>query len=71
MAVFWVVAPCSLVEVYLRFSGACLLIAPMLEVLSTSETTVNFYQSTRHNNPEDNHLHTRSRNLANQRQYQF
>jgi hypothetical protein len=23
MAVFWVVAPCSLVEVYQRFSGTC------------------------------------------------
>jgi hypothetical protein len=23
MAVFWDVAPCSLVEVYRRFSGAC------------------------------------------------
>jgi hypothetical protein len=25
MAVFWVVAPCSLVEVYQRFTGACCL----------------------------------------------
>jgi hypothetical protein len=25
MAVFWVVAPCSLVEVYRRFSDACAL----------------------------------------------
>jgi hypothetical protein len=25
MAVLWVVAPCSLVEVYRRFSGACCL----------------------------------------------
>jgi hypothetical protein len=25
MAVFWVVAPCSLVEVYRRFRGACCL----------------------------------------------
>jgi hypothetical protein len=25
MAVFWVVAPCSLVEVYRRFRGACYL----------------------------------------------
>jgi hypothetical protein len=25
MAVFWVVAPCSLVEVYQRFRGACCL----------------------------------------------
>jgi hypothetical protein len=26
---------------------------------STSETSANFYQTTRPNNPEDNHLHTR------------
>jgi hypothetical protein len=25
MAVFWVVAPCSLVEVYQRFKGSCCL----------------------------------------------
>jgi hypothetical protein len=25
MAVFWVVAPCSLVEVYQRFRGSCCL----------------------------------------------
>jgi hypothetical protein len=43
MAVFWVLALCSLVE------GAA----------STSETSVNFYQTTQHNNPEDNHhLHS-------------
>jgi hypothetical protein len=35
-----------------------------MEAASTSETSVNFYQTTRHNNPEDNHLHTRrSENL--------
>jgi hypothetical protein len=28
----------------------------MMEAESTSETSVNFYQTTRHNNPEDNHL---------------
>jgi hypothetical protein len=25
---------------------------------STSETSVNFYQTTRHNNPQDSHVHT-------------
>jgi hypothetical protein len=47
MAVFWAVAPCSLVEV---------LIALMMEGARTSETLVNFYQTTRRYNPEDSHL---------------
>jgi hypothetical protein len=55
MAVFWVVAPCTLVEVYRSFSGA-LIIALMMEAASTSVTSVN-YQTTRRNNPEDGHLH--------------
>jgi hypothetical protein len=68
MAVFWVVALCSLVRVYRSFRGACCLdhhgndrciIALMMEVASTSKTSVNFYQTTRCNNPEDSHLHTR------------
>jgi hypothetical protein len=42
MAVFWVIAPCSLV-------------ALMMEAARTSETLVNFYQITRRYNPEDNH----------------
>jgi hypothetical protein len=50
MAVFGVVAPCSLVEVYRRFRDACCL-------QRQGETPVNFYQTTRHNNPEDSHLH--------------
>jgi hypothetical protein len=29
----------------------------MLEAASTSETSVNFYQSTQCNNPADSHLH--------------
>jgi hypothetical protein len=36
----------------------------MMEAANTSETSVNFYQTTLRNNPEDNHLHTRgSENL--------
>jgi hypothetical protein len=33
----------------------------MMEAASTSETSVNFYQTTRSNNPEDSDLHTRRR----------
>jgi hypothetical protein len=35
------------------------LIALMAEAASTFETPVNFYQTTRRNNPEDSLLHTR------------
>jgi hypothetical protein len=38
-AVFWVVAQCSLVEVYRRFT----LIALMMEAANTSEMSVNSY----------------------------
>jgi hypothetical protein len=48
MVVFCVVAPCS--------PGAL-----MMEAASTSETLVNFYQTTRRYNPEDNHLRTHRR----------
>jgi hypothetical protein len=32
-----------------------------MQAAYTSETSVNFYQTTRRNNPEDSHLHTRHR----------
>jgi hypothetical protein len=51
MAIFWVVAPCSLLEVYRRFRAFAL----VMEAVNTSETSVNFYKTTRRNNPEDNH----------------
>jgi hypothetical protein len=35
------------------------LIALMIEAVRTSETTVNIYQTTLRNIPEDSHLHTR------------
>jgi hypothetical protein len=37
---------------------ASIIRALMMEAASTSEMSVNFYQITRHNNPEDSHLHT-------------
>jgi hypothetical protein len=79
MAVFWVVAPCSLVEVYRHFRGACCLhhqgddrpddggIALIIETARTSETSVSFYQTSRRNNLEDSHLHTpRRKDLRSQ-----
>jgi hypothetical protein len=50
MAVFWDVAPCTVVASVIR------VIALMMEAASTSETLVNLYQTTRRNNPEDSHL---------------
>jgi hypothetical protein len=50
MAIFWV-----LVEVYQRFRGPCCL-HHQDDDARTSETLVNFYQTTRCYNPEDNHL---------------
>jgi hypothetical protein len=52
MIVSWDVSPCSLVEIDRRY---CL----MMEAVSTSETSVSFYLTTRRNIQEDNHLHTR------------
>jgi hypothetical protein len=57
MAVFWVVAPCSLVEVS-EVLAASIIIALMMEEARTSETLVNFYQTTRRYNPEDSYLST-------------
>jgi hypothetical protein len=36
-------------------------IALMMEAARTSETLVNFYQTTQRYNPEDSHLHTHRR----------
>jgi hypothetical protein len=60
MAVFWVIAPCSLVKAYRRFRYAYI-IALIMEAVSTSKMSVNFYQTTRRNKPEDSQLHTRRR----------
>jgi hypothetical protein len=55
MAVFWVVAPCNLVEVYHRFRGPCCDELALMEAARTSQTSVNFYQTTLRYNPEDSH----------------
>jgi hypothetical protein len=60
IAVFWAVAPCSLVEA-LAASINRAVIALMMEAARTSEKLVNFYQTTRRYTPEDSHLHTRRR----------
>jgi hypothetical protein len=40
-----------------------------MEAASTSETSINFYQTTRRYNPEDSHLHTHRReNLKSYRE---
>jgi hypothetical protein len=52
ITVFCVVAPCSLIEVYRRFRGACCFHRQGMAA-STSETPVNFYQITRRNNSEN------------------
>jgi hypothetical protein len=59
MAVFWDVAPCSLVDIDRRFRCAYCLHhqALMTETVSTSETSANIYQTTRRNIPEDGHHH--------------
>jgi hypothetical protein len=59
MAVFWFVAPLSVVYVY-QFSEdliACIIRAMMMEAVQTSETSVNSYQSTWRHNPEDGRLY--------------
>jgi hypothetical protein len=59
MAVFWDVAPCSLVEVtdVKEALAASIIRALIMDAASTSETSVNLYQTTRHNISADSHLH--------------
>jgi hypothetical protein len=64
----WDFAPYTLVETarYLRRLSSCLHHQGdylMTEAANTSETSVNFYQTTRRNNPEDSHLHIRRREI--------
>jgi hypothetical protein len=60
MAVLWVVAPCSLVEVHRRFRDACRLYHQDYHLNDggsmTSETSVNFYRTTLRNDPEHSRI---------------
>jgi hypothetical protein len=62
MTVFWDVALCSLVEIDQSFRGAYCLHHQnlMIEEVCTSETSVNFYETTWRNITEDSHLHPES-----------
>jgi hypothetical protein len=51
---FWDVVPCRLVEVYRQHQ--LLITRAKMEAASTSEASVNFYQTTRCYIPEDSHL---------------
>jgi hypothetical protein len=64
MTVLWDVALCSLVSEVITasiISAIKALIALMMEAVITSEMSVNFYQITRRNIPEDSHLHASRR----------
>jgi hypothetical protein len=52
---------CSDFILFRKSIGYSDLFALMMEAASTYETSVNFYQTTRRNIPEDSHLHTRLR----------
>jgi hypothetical protein len=57
-AIVWIVAPCSVIEVYRRFRGSYYLHhRPDDGGTSISEISENVYQTTRRNNPEDSHVH--------------
>jgi hypothetical protein len=55
MAVFWIVVPCSLVEVsnVSEMLVASITNQMMMEAASTSAMSVNFYQTTEYNNSLD------------------
>jgi hypothetical protein len=64
ITVIYDVAPCSLVETVRSFGGVV-----MLEEVSISETSVNFYQIARRNNPADIHIRTVLHGFTNKHVY--
>jgi hypothetical protein len=56
-ALFWVVVPWNLVEVYRRFESARWIHCQGEKAASTSETSACIYQTTERNNLEDSHFH--------------
>jgi hypothetical protein len=76
ITVFWDVAPCSLVEVRWCFRGDYYLHHHgdddlMMEAISTSETSADFYQTTRHNIPDDSNLYSSRRENLKSHQNQL
>jgi hypothetical protein len=51
-AVFWFVAPCSMV----KFNNVSEVLAASVIRAISPESSVNVYQTTRRNNPEDRHI---------------
>jgi hypothetical protein len=58
VVVFWTVATSSVVKLA---DVSEELVTLVMEASSNSETSANFYQTTRRKNPEDSHFHTRHR----------
>jgi hypothetical protein len=60
ISVFWKFASCSLLKIY-RLSEVLTALfavpALIMDAISTVETSVNFYKTTRYNISEDSHLH--------------
>jgi uncharacterized protein YjiK len=57
MAVFWVAKKRTPVQVYQRSEVLDSSILLMMDASRTSETSVNFYQTTRRYNPENSYPH--------------
>jgi hypothetical protein len=60
--VVWGVVPCEVLEVFnISTIRTMTLVTLMMETVSAFETSVNFYETTRRNVPEDRHLHLKAK----------
>jgi hypothetical protein len=50
-----------LTEILEELTASIIKVMSVMDAVSSPETSVNFYQTTRSNNPEVSHLHTRRR----------